>query len=513
MDNCLKSYFDETLNKIRCKECESGYLLASAKCLPVTFDANIEKELENCDEIDYQQVRCTTCSDGYFNSGGLCYKGYVNNCKRFESMYKCSECEAGYVVITLNDKKASCLQIDSQFSCEKWSLEASKVGELECLECKSGKFRDYEQSRVPPFMCFDIDVVSNCAVHDKNYNIKISTYKCLRCKDDFFLIDNFCIPRTAVPNCETYRISEDKCKACKAGYYVDEEGTCKESFSVSASNSSCEIFFDENQCLKCTPNYFLDEETKDCVKVETDAQVLNCLYYRQPNDCLQCQTDFFLEDGVCQESAARNCKEQKSINQCLTCFENYGLKEETSGIVSCVEVELENCREFDPEVNYPFKCKVCEQHHFLNDNDECQQLETAIEFCDIYQDETHCAVCEDRRALSEAKDGCFASNFIMEKTDLNCAQSFLVSHPKCQICSFGYYWLNNECVQCKVLTPANGCMMCNPDDEFECLFCMPGYFQNNKGNCIRVAVIEDEVEEEGSGFWKIGLFFWVILEI
>jgi len=110
-----------------------------------------------------------------------------------------------------------------------------------------------------------------------------------------------------------------------------------------------------------------------------------------------------------------------------------------------VEVQIENCREFDRNKSYPFKCTKCAKHHFLKDNGVCQKLESAIEFCDVYQDESFCAECEDRRALSESKDGCFASNFIMEKTDVNCAKSFLISHPKCTICELGHHWKDDKC--------------------------------------------------------------------
>jgi len=53
-------------------------------------------------------------------------------------------------------------------------------------------------------------------------------------------------------------------------------------------------------------------------------------------------------------------------------------------------------------------------------------------------------------------------------------------------------------------------MMCDPGDEYQCLMCMPGYFQNNKGNCIRVALAIEEAEEEGTGGLKGKTLFFIL---
>ncbi len=90
---------------------------------------------------------------------------------------------------------------------------------------------------VPPFVCFNINAVENCKIHEINYNIKISTFNCLECLDEYFLIDNFCIPRILIENCLNYELDQDKCKACDTTYYVDEDGKCKESFQVDKSFS------------------------------------------------------------------------------------------------------------------------------------------------------------------------------------------------------------------------------------------------------------------------------------
>lgn len=161
---------------------------------------------------------------------------------------------------------------------------------------------------MPPFTCFNLDVVQDCAIHEKSYSLKISTFTCKKCKSGFFLIENFCIPRTTLEFCLTYSDTEDKCKVCESKYYVDEKGLCRESFSSSVKNSSCEVFFDQDQCLKCAPNHFLDEE-KHCEMVPVDSNVQNCLYYRGPSRCLQCIPDYFLVNGSCVSSPARNCKE------------------------------------------------------------------------------------------------------------------------------------------------------------------------------------------------------------
>ena len=57
----------------------------------------------------------------------------------------------------------------------------------------------------------------------------------------------------------------------------------------------------------------------------------------------------------------------------------------------------------------------------MDEEKKCKAVTTAIEYCDVYLDADHCEKCEDLRALSESRDGCFASSFILSKTDEFCA--------------------------------------------------------------------------------------------
>lgn len=78
----------------------------------------------------------------------------------------------------------------------------------------------------------------------------------------------------------------------------------------------------------------------------------------------------------------------------------------------------------------------------------------------------------------------------MGKTDTYCAVSYMRSLPKCEICDIGTYWYNDSCTSCLSLTPDSGCMFCDPNSEYTCLICMPGYFMNDNYQCIRIAIVD-----------------------
>lgn len=134
-----------------------------------------------CEVFNYYTRRCDKCKLGYFLNAGVCYKGFIPNCAEFESINKCIKCNEGYVVLTLNPDKAICFEIHEKFNCSEWSRSASNVGELECNKCIDGYFPDYNNFNIPPHLCFEINAVDNCAVHDIRYDIKVSTFNCLKC--------------------------------------------------------------------------------------------------------------------------------------------------------------------------------------------------------------------------------------------------------------------------------------------------------------------------------------------
>ena len=510
VDNCISNFYDLSLNKIRCKKCLEGFLLVSGKCITIVEDLELLKSVGECDQFDNYTHRCVVCQKGFFLNGGVCYKGYIPNCTEYLSMFKCKKCEVGYAPLTLNPKKAICFEISEKFNCLEWNYEASLVSELECSKCKNGMFPDYNIDFIPPYLCFPINAVENCEKHQINYDIKISSFNCLYCKDGFFLIDNFCIPRSIIDNCFKYALNKDNCIECEKNFILNEENECEETLSVDSGNTSCDIFFDANECLKCSASYYLDEKKK-CIEVPLEKKIKNCLYYRFIDECESCVTGYYLQDTFCKPALAKNCSIYKDEKECESCPKGYGFRIEAD-LTNCIKIELENCEKHVETIDYPFECEKCDQHHFLDDEKNCQKVEIPIEFCKEYIDKNHCNKCEDQKALSEAKDGCFASSFILKNTDENCGTSFIISHPQCDVCLFGHYWEKGKCKKCEYLTPASGCMMCDPNDQFKCLICMPGFFMNNKESCIRVAVDIDEIDDEEGTKIKdlVGLFAFLV---
>lgn len=83
-------------------------------------------------------------------------------------------------------------------------------------------------------MCFPIEAVQNCKKHDISYSIKLSTYNCVECEEDFYLISNFCIERTPIENCSKYDPLDDACLQCSEGFALNNSVECEESIIMSS---------------------------------------------------------------------------------------------------------------------------------------------------------------------------------------------------------------------------------------------------------------------------------------
>lgn len=107
-----------------------------------------------------------------------------------------------------------------------------------------------------------------------------------------------------------------------------------------------------------------------------------------------------------------------------------------------------------------------------------------VDYCDIYLTDGICNQCQSNMALSENHKYCFASPSILSNTDTNCRQARLLDVPVCVACAAGYYWQDGYCKSCDSLVPGLGCLICSPYDEVECLVCAPGFYMNDKGECV-----------------------------
>lgn len=185
--------------------------MVSGKCIEIQVDPELEKIVGECKVFNYYTKRCDECKDEHFLNGGICYKGYLANCQIYQTMNQCLKCHAGFVALTLNSHKTICFEISEIFNCEEWNKEASSIGELECERCKENMFPSYEIQSIPNSICFDIKAVENCAQHELGYNNSHSSFNCSKCQDGYYLIDNFCLSRQILNNCQKYHPNKDEC--------------------------------------------------------------------------------------------------------------------------------------------------------------------------------------------------------------------------------------------------------------------------------------------------------------
>ena len=179
----------------------------------------------------------------------------------------------------------------------------------------------------------------------------------LKCKDNYHLTNNSCIPDSCYESCETcFSIYEDAnnqhCLTCKEGFTLNN-GNCI-SDSITCPEGS---FLDENNiCNNCTnqcKNYVLN--SCNCSACHNGYYVENEL-----GRCRQC-------GKVCDEYGENNC-------DCLSCPVNYEL-EDTNCVecTGCKTSEISSC-----------DCSICLQGYYL-DNNKCKQCD---EECLNYQENT-----------------------------------------------------------------------------------------------------------------------------
>lgn len=61
------------------------------------------------------------------------------------------------------------------------------------------------------------------------------------------------------------------------------------------------------------------------------------------------------------------------------------------------------------------------------------------------------------------------------------------------------------------MTPEGGCMFCDPENQYSCLICIPGYYMNDNFSCIK---IPEAIKEESFGnIWMLPLILLLLYVI
>lgn len=332
------------------------------------------------------------------------------------------------------------------------------------------------------------------------------------------------------PNCKT--IVNDQCKACSAGYYLNNQ------FACSQVNPQCATYDPNNgYCLTCYPGYKIVGST--CMPANTEmpaslpvvraartsTRVLtsfkpvsfdpNCAESTTDGECLKCSIGFFQSGGKCLQVNVQCRTSNDTTGECLSCYDGYDLR---TG--SCIESST-----VDPAcvIYTNSSCTQCLRDHYLNSSKQCVAVSRT---CETFQQTTGvctgCRIgykvssvdahyCVDENCLTyngEECQSCVQPYFlvnntctilvILQKEPANCA---IVKNSSCAVCIGGYFVRNGSCVQVSPL-----CATSDPVAGF-CLSCYNG-FALQAGNCFKISlspncrIMQDGLCKECStGYW------------
>ena len=215
--------------------------------------------------------------------------------------------------------------------------------------------------------------LSNIANNADYYNENLYL---LKCKNNYHLDNDECIPDNCYERCETcFETSNDinnqKCISCINGYILNNSNCLIASSETTIPNekeTTIEISYIEDSFLSddnksyistdlcinntdddnisCQSGYYFDEEVKKCNKCENKCKN----YIENTCNCPSCPDNFGLEDNKCIECTGCISSENNSC-KCTNCLNGFYLD------------------------NDDYKCKRCKEHCINYEENFCKCIE------------------------------------------------------------------------------------------------------------------------------------------
>jgi hypothetical protein len=458
----------------QCGICNSGYANVDSICVTAS--------IKNCQiyfPLSTGDQSCLVCAEGYYLQDNKCFEGKISGCLIYQGYDICLVCQSGTVLTKLQNRVTQCFPIPYDMSCSYVDPILYHKSIWQCTKCQPGRVPVALASSDQYSFCYDFPKDIHCRYNDINYNIGESTFVCRECLERYFLSQNQgrCFPRMlSYNNCEKLNLYQDTCDVCARGFQLDSLRSGCIPLPVQIVN--CIQYNTTGKCVMCASGTYLKNEL--CVTVEKNMTIANCQDYDSNQKCYQCMTGYFNYNGTCVVAEANNCVTYLSPKVCLTCSPGFGIKTE-NGISSCVYKSIANC--VKSTNYYPFHCTRCETGYYPNPDGVCARTNTTITGCRYYSQQGACETCFDGFLLSSNSSECVPKSRLNLDIELNCQALSLADSGTCSVCADGYYFKDNQCVQCYSGNDQS-CRICDPNGTGGCLVCSLGYYQLANGTCV-----------------------------
>ena len=387
----------------------------------------------------------------------------TNNCKQCHPLTNlCVVCEKS---IYKPDQEGGCEPSHQCKIGENYCNKCNNNGDF-CLQCELGFYTDENGG------CSTTD---NCIISENG--------KCLKCKDDFYLIEgldlNFCKYKFSddIKNCAEINFYNGKCIKCQENFYMSSDD--KRCININSCKKSA-----LGICTNCNGGFYLDKTDNLC-KTSND-KFKFCKISLDGKICSECSDGFFLsEDGFCATSA--NCAKVNENYDCIECSEGYFL---------CKTAKICTTEEHCESANFQFGiCSFCEDSFYLEvETRKCfsSKEDEKFKFCSKVSS-GNCIMCEPGYQLGK-DNKCSLSRKCLESENGICIK-----------CEEGYHLgLDNKCINIEKCIYSNErfeCLECENNYYFDTIEkkCFPGI--NQYKNCKKSYLYDKYCEKCKDGFY------------
>lgn len=480
-----------------CYKCALGFLNILGNCT--------QNIIQNCrtykNTVFFQPallLSCSLCVSGYFLSTdySACNRGDVSNCMIYSlgSAKNCLQCSVNFFLINLSSQMSYCYPNPAGSNCDFFQIDNSNfnsgISRLVCSQCSQNQTNVYgfslsidKNSNQINSSCLPFNIQDNCQTYNQNSSfITYNSFACTSCVKGYWLSpvhQNCAIRLNTDQNCANFSFSSDNCSSCSEGYFLNLAiGKC---VLNPIGIPQCKIYKSIDFCQQCFSPYYVSQNA--CVL--SDIIIDNCEVYSENYLCAECKTGYFLSSSIsCSLLPFSNCKSFSASLNCLECEDGFNLSQTQNG-TTCEKVNLPNCNKVVNGLS-PV-CQSCHSGYYLAANLSCFPIQVSIQNCLKYDTNQTCVLCANQTVLSTDRNACIKQIYI-GKVDEKCSDLYLNQKANCSECPIGFYFVNKTCLKCDLNSFAQGCMICNPENQSECFICLPGYYQNSNGTCVQLNI-------------------------